>query len=78
MDTPCKLSDNLFSTSYLIELKGSLKKCLMRIWPSTFVIFSEITLSKPFRIDNVIKRDEIPIDRPNTDKMVAVLTKPLL
>ena len=50
----------------------------MRTCPSTFVIFSDITLSKPFRIESVIKRAEIPIDRPNTDKMVAVLTKPLL
>jgi len=29
-------------------------------------------------MNRVIKRAAIPIDRPNTDKILAVLTKPLL
>ena len=38
--------------------------------------FNEI--SKPFKIKSVIKSEAIPIDKPNTDKILAVLTKPLL
>ena len=72
------LLDIFFSSSYSEGSKDSFKKCFTLIWPSTSVIFSEITLSKPFSINRVINIAHIPIDNPITDKVLAVLTNPLL
>jgi hypothetical protein len=42
------------------------------------VIFSEMTRSKPFNINRVVSSEAMPMERPNIDKIVAVLTNPLL
>ena len=45
--------------------------------PSKLVIFSEITRSKPFKMNKVINNAETPIARPAIDSILAVLKKPV-
>ena len=45
------------------------------MWPSKFVIFSDITFSNPFSMKKVINNDDTPKERPIIDNKLAVFVK---